>query len=223
VVDVKATLITEAMGAIYHNAFGFQMPILANLVKSVTGNSILHGQITLNANGTEASQTKAVIIAYDDAYDRIPSPGVGVGTNTEKGAPYVTPDTMQLRVTFSQPIAQGQLGAPPFNPFIILGGLRTREVHLPDMAPTDMAAGSGDFGTVDDDSKPVEGRFYKTKSNLPWALNLSDKFFHVYERQAVNMAYLHFNEWAESSGTLFPDWFKTTSPGYRDNAKIYSH
>ena len=222
VVEVKATLITEAMGAIYHNAFGFQMPVPANLVQSVSGSSILHGQITLNANGTETGQTKAVIIAYDDAYDRIPAQGSGVGANTEAGAPYVTPDTLNMSIIMSQPVTQLQLGSPPYNPFIILNGDRSLEVHLPDMAPTDKAAASA-FGTMDDDSDPLQGRYYKTKTNLPWALNLSDKFYYVYERQPVNTGYLHFNEWAESSGILFPDWFKTTLNGYRDNAKIYAH
>lgn len=222
VVVVEATLITEAMGAYYHNGFGFQIPVNAGQIGSVTGTSLLHGIVSTNPNGTEAQQTKAVIMAYDDAYDRIPSPSIGVGTNTEKNAPYVTPDVMNIIINMTEPVAIALMGNPPYNPFIFINGNRSIEVHLPDMPPTDKAS-QANFGTGDDNSKPAEGRYYKTKSNLPWALNLADKFQYVYERQPVNQGYLHFNEWAESSGSLYPDWFKTLTSGYRDNSLIYTH
>lgn len=223
VVQVKATLVTEAMGASLHNAFAFQMGVAPDLIASVTGYDLRRNVVTLLANGTEAGQSKAVIVAYDDAYDRIPPPGIGVGSNTGKGAPYVTPDTMNLTINF---IAGGasvsQTGTPPYNPFIILNGNRNREVHLPDYPPTDLVDGA-DFGTYDDDSQPVDNRYYKTKSNLPWAIHISQKFSYVYERQAINTGYLKFNPWAESSGASYPDWYSNTSSGYRDVSKIYSH
>jgi len=223
VVQVKSTIITEAMGASLHNAFAFQMPVEPSLIASVTGYDLRHNVVTLSANGTEAGQSKAVIVVYDDAYDRIPPPGTGVGTNTELGAPYVIPDTMKLTINL---IAGGasvtQTGTPPYNPFIIVNGNRNREVHLADKPPTDKVNGA-DFGTYDDDSQVTSNRYYKTKTNLPWAINIASKFSYVYERQAVNTGYLKFNQWAESSGTLFPDWYSNTASGYRDVSKIYSH
>jgi len=59
-----------------------------------------HDVVTLFANGTEAGQSKAVIVAYDDAQDRIPPPGIVVGSNTEPGATCVTPDTINLTINF---------------------------------------------------------------------------------------------------------------------------
>lgn len=223
VVQVNAKLITEAMGASLHNAFAFQMGVAPDLIAGVTGYDLRHDVVTMLANGTEAGQSKAVIVAYDDAYDRIPPPGIGVGSNTEPGAPYVTPDTMNLTINF---IAGGasvsQTGTPPYNPFIILNGNRNREVHLPDYPPTDLVDGA-DFGTYDDDSQPLDNRFYKTENNLPWAIHISQKFSYVYERQAINTGYLKFNPWAESSGASYPDWYSNTSSGYRDVSKIYMH
>ena len=222
VVQVKAILITEAMGASLHNAFAFQMPLSPDLIKSVTGYDLRHNVVTLAANGTEAGQSKAVIVAYDDAYDRLPSP-IGVGTNTEPGAPYVTPDTMRLTIDLITGGASlSQTGTPPYNPFIILDGNRNKEVHLADKPPTDLVDGS-DFGTYDDDSQPLSNRYYKSKNNLPWAIHISRKFAYVFERQAINTGYLKFNEWAESSGALYPDWYSNTVSGYRDESKIYSH
>jgi LruC domain-containing protein len=115
-----------------------------------------------------------------------------------------------------------QIGTPPYNPFIIVNGNRNREIHLPDNPPTDKVDGS-EFGTWSDDSHPESNRYYKTATNLPWAINISDKFSYVYERQAVNKAYLKFNSWAESSGASYPDWYKVNTSEYRDNSKIYTH
>ncbi len=220
VVQVKATLITEAMGASLHNAFGFQMPVAPGDIANVTGIDLRHGLIDLAANNTEAGQTKAVVIVYDDAYDRLPSPG-GTGTNTDPGQPYVTPDTMRLTINMSSPVSLAVIGAPPYNPFIIVNQNRNREVHLPDKPPTDKVNGL-DFGTQNDDSQPASGRYYKTTNNLPWAICIADKFSYVSERNPVNMAYLKFNAWAESSGSQYPDWFKDLS-GYRNSTLIYSH
>ncbi|MEI7980774.1 MAG: LruC domain-containing protein [Bacteroidota bacterium] len=222
VAQVKATLITEAMGASLHNAFAFQMPISPDLILNMTGTDLRHGYISVAANGTETGQTKAVVVVYDDVYDRLPPLGHGVGTNTERGAPYVTPDTLRLTINFTQPVSLAQIGTPPYNPFIIVDRNRNREVHLPDYAPTDKVNGS-DFGKFSDDSQPAIGRYYKTTTNLPWAMNLSDKFSYMFEREAINTGYLYFNNWAESGGVQYPDWYINTAAGYRDNSKIYSH
>ena len=220
VVQVKATLITEAMGASLHNAFGFQMPVTPADIASVTGIDLRHGLINVAANNTETGQTKAVIIVYDDAYDRLPSPG-GTGTNTDPGQLYVKPDTMRLTINLTSPVSLPVMGSPPYNPFIIVNQNRNREVHLPDKPPTDKVNGS-DFGTQNDDSQPASGRYYKTTTNLPWAMIIADKFAYVIERNPVNQAYLKFNPWAESSGVQYPDWYKNLS-GYRNSALIYSH
>lgn len=221
VVQVKATIISEAMGANLHNAFAFQMPITPAQVTSVAGIDLRHGLVTVAANNTETGQSKAVVVVYDDAYDHLPPPGSGIGTNTEPGAPYVTPDTMQLTIDLAEPIALSVIGTPPYNPFIIVDQNRNREVHLPDQPPTDKVNGS-DFGTSWDDSQPAIGRYYKTATNLPWALNIAEKFNYTIERAAINTGYLKFIPWAESSGATYPDWY-TNQSGYRDASKIYTH
>lgn len=64
-----------------------------------------------------------------------------------------------------------------------------------------------DFGTSWDDSQPAIGRYYKTATNLPWALNIAEKFSYTIERAAINTGYLKFIPWAESSGATYPDWY----------------
>ncbi|MCX6282447.1 MAG: LruC domain-containing protein [Bacteroidetes bacterium] len=221
VVEVDAKLIPEASGANYHNGFAFQLPYTPDKISNITGLSLHHGYITLSANNTESGQSKAVVVAFDDAFDHLPMSGSSLGTNTTLGAPYVTPDTLNLVISLSSTLSLSQAGTPPFNAFIIANGNRNREVHLPDQPPTDKVNGS-DFGTADDNSIPAQSRYYKTSNNLPWALNISGKFSYPIERTAVNAAYLKFNDWAESAGVSYPDWYMNSS-GYRQASLIYSH
>ena len=222
VVEIDATLITEAIGAGYHSGFGFQLPLTPIQVQNVTGTSLKHGYITLSANKTEAGQTKAVIVAFDDAFDQLQATGLGMtGANTTPGVAYAIPDTLKLVISLTAPVTLAQAGMPPFNPFIIINGNRSREVHLPDQPPTDKVDVSL-FGTDNDNSKPAQGRYYKTVNNLPWALNIASRFSYTIEKAAVNTGYLKFNNWAETSGASHPDWYGNLS-GYRQPSKIYAH
>jgi len=221
VVEVDAKIIPEASGAGLHNGFGFQLPFTPDKISSVSGISLKHSYITLSANNTEAGQSKAVIVVFDDIFDHLPMPGQGLGANTTLGAPYVTPDTLNLVISLSTPLSMSQAGIPPFNAFIIVNGNRNREVHLPNQPPTDKVNGL-DFGTADDNSIVAQGRYYKTVNNLPWALNITGKFNYPIETAAINAAYLKFVDWAQSSGALYPDWYLNNT-GYRQPSLIYTH
>jgi hypothetical protein len=80
-------------------------------------------------------------------------------------------------------------------------GDRSREAHLSDFAPTDLA-NMALFGTEDDDSNPATGRYYKTANNLPWGINLVEKFDYPIEKAPITEAHLKFGPWAESNGAL---------------------
>ena len=222
VVEIDATLIPEAIGASYHSAFAFQLPFGPEKVQTVTGQTLNHGYISISTNKTEAGQSKAVIVAFDDAYDHLPATGQGqTGANTTTGVPYVTPDTLHLVIKLAAPLTMAQAGVAPFNPFIIVNRNRNREVHLPDQPPTDLVDGT-EFGTANDDSKPAQGRYYKTSNNLPWALNITEKFNYPTEKSAINLGYNKFNSWVETSGSEYANWYKNLS-GYRTASKIYQH
>jgi LruC domain-containing protein len=220
VVQVKPIFVLRAFGASFHNGFGFQLSVEPNAIASITGQELTEGLITLNANNTEAGQSKAVVMVFDDAYNIMPYPGGGViGVNTDPAGPWVTPDTLKLTVNLSSPVSTNVFGYPPYNPFIFIKGDRSREAHLSDFAPTDLA-NMALFGTEDDDSNPATGRYYKTANNLPWGINLVEKFDYPIEKAPITEAHLKFGPWAESNGALYPDWFQN-KPGYRNDALIY--
>ena len=220
VVAIDGIFVLRAQGAYFHNGFGIELPVNNSLVSGVTGDLNVPGSVvTLDSRNLEANQSKAVVILWEDGYDVMHHPGQGLGVNTELDAPYVVPDTLRVSISFNQPVGLGTLGNPPYNPFIFVDGDRGREVHLVDHAPTDLA-NVDYFGTGDDDSNPAQGRYYKTKGNLPWALNLIEHFDYPVEKVEILNAYNHFGEWAESNGVQYPDWYKDKA-GYRNPENIY--
>jgi len=103
---------------------------------------------------------------------------------------------------------------------MIINKERGKEIHMINHAQTDLANMSY-FGTGADDSQASSGRYYVTKENLPWVLDISDKFDYPVEKAEITQAYLKFIPWVESSGQANYDWFKVKS-GYRNTSEIYT-
>ncbi|MBN2776498.1 MAG: LruC domain-containing protein [Bacteroidales bacterium] len=218
VVDVISTFIVRAIGAGFHNGFGFEIPVSYTNVNNVVGCSLLHSYINTNSNGTEANQTNTVIIPFDDAYDILSNPTGGF-VNVYNGHSLVPYDSITVSLTFINPLTQNEVGIPPFNPFLIKDGNRDYEVHLPGYTPTDLQ-NTDLFGNGDDDSNIDSNKYYLTENNLPWAIHIPEPFNHPTEKSQITFGYLFFKTWAESNGLLYPNWFQNYT-GYRNYDYIY--
>lgn len=218
VAKIKASFLLRAIGAGLQSGFAFELPIPAANVKSVKGSKLFENYIQLQSNGVEAKQTNAVIIVFDNGQRVMASP-IGGFINTRPGDSYVNPVRIEVEVELIEPVSSNILGAAPFNPFLIAGRKRGFEIHLPDFAPTDLADLSI-FGTSQDDSDAGQQRFYKTKNNLPWAINLAETFDYPIEKQPINEVYKKFADWATSGGRNQKNWYKK-SGGNRNEALIY--
>lgn len=216
VTQLRAKFVLRAMGASFRNGFGFELPISSDKIASVTGMKLKDNTVTLNGNGTESRQQNAVFVAFDNGFDLMRSPDSGF-VNTEKNKQQITPDTITLLINFKEPVSPAELGAAPFNPFIFVNRERGREVHLAGKLPTSLANRTL-FGTADDNSG--NGKYYQTKNNLPWAIQLPTSFVYPVEKEPINRVYLKFNEWSESKGVYYGDWYKPL-PSYRDLNKTY--
>ncbi len=226
VVDLVTSFRLLASGATYNNGFGFQLDgIPSNKVSKVTGNK--PGSLAMASNGVEAGQSFANIIVFSSFFGEMIRPGVGIGVNTDKAGPYITPTNMQVTVNFINngvlppggAVTLSQLNFSNINFYIFANGDRGAEIHLPDRMPTERVNPSL-FGTGDDTSNPGAGRTYKTSNNMPWAINIVQGFSHTVERAAINEAYNYFVNWASSGGTQYADWFLNL-PGYRNAELIY--
>ncbi|MCG9880169.1 MAG: LruC domain-containing protein [Bacteroidia bacterium] len=240
VVEVKYTFVLKAIGAGLRNGFGFQLDNIApdkiTSVSTITKTNNV-SWLTLNANGTEAGQTFANVVLYDNVYKSLQWSGIGQMVNVyldgPNANPYVTPDTTEITITFLNNgvapsggvVTASELPSSAFNPYLICGEegswnqLRNKEIHLPNRVPTSKA-NTALFGTEHDDSNPATGKYYKTAENLPWAIEVFEAIPYMQEKQDISTGYNNFIPWAESNGSSFTSWF-TNSTGNRNNANLY--
>lgn len=219
VVEIKTKYKLTAVGASFRNGFAFQLDnVLPNQIASVSGQIISKNYVNLNSNGTEAGQSKAVIVVWDDTEPLLNRAG-GSFFNTMPNGQVGTSDTAFIHVLFTTSLSMTTVGLAPFNPFLIKNGVRSIEIHLADYVPTDLMDFSL-FGTSDDRSNPSLGKYYKSSKNLPWGLHIPIVLDHMLEYNDITTGYLHFAEWAQSSGVSYPDWYLNLS-GYRDSSKLW--
>ena len=214
------------MGASLESGLGFQLPNTpTGAIQNVNGGYLTENFINVSTNGTEAGQTKAVFIAFDNVLKTFSdvtgnNPTGNAGINTSMGGRTGTPDTIRMVIDFINPLNAAAVGQAPYNPFMFSGLNRGNEIHLPDFQPTDLADYSL-FGIRDDNSQPTTGRYYKSETNLPWVINVVDSFDHTIEKVQINSGYNYFNTWAVTSGSQNKDWFKNNN-GFRIESNIFA-
>lgn len=221
VADVSGTFVIRAIGAEFSNGFGFQFPG-KNINESdihVEGAILNEDFIKLNSGGTEAGQERATIIVFDNV-NKIMSSTSGFGVNVVPGTPYVNPATIIINIGFTPGVYTiNDLDINNFNPFLIVNKDRGKEIHLPNYPPTSLVNTSY-FGTDFDNSSPSTGNYYKSSTNLPWAIKVASSYDYTIEKAQITSAYLNFSDWAQSSGIKYPDWYLNKA-GYRYSGNIF--
>lgn len=218
--DINTSLIMKAYGGTFQSAFAWEYSTPWSNVKRVTGLRQSYRFVEKRSSGVEAQQPNAVIVAFDNVQDVLLT-GTGPTNliNTFAGSPFIESDTMDINTKFVQPIYFPELGIPPYNPFIIVNKDRNKEIHLPNNPPT-VLADIGLFSVGDDDSNVEEGKYYASDRYLPWGLHIPEKFEYPYEKKTIMQTYLLLQDWANSEGVLYKDWFKIKE-GYVNEENIY--
>ncbi len=214
--SMRAEFVLRAIGAGYRNGLGFELPISSSLVRSVNGQNLSMGYTRLNGNGTESGHSTAVIIAFENAYDVLPSVP-GFFANTQPEAPGVGSESITIEIEFTSPQPRHRIGSAPYNIFLISGGERGREVHLPGGRPTNLANGSY-LGSGDDASGLSLN--YTSETGLPWAMHVPRSFAYPRENSPITHGHLKFKAWTESGGAQYGDWYLDKS-GYRSQRELY--
>jgi LruC domain-containing protein len=194
-----------AAGGSYKNAFGIEFPLAATAVSGVTGGSL------------EAGQARAVIMLFPNMLLQMQ-----YGNTVD-----AQPESAPVSFTTSFDVTNGPLlssfGLGAYNPFIYNNGnvavSGRNEIHLPGNAPTTLGS-TALFGTKDDDSKPNAGKYYLTKTGMPWALTLPTTFKYPKEGARMTKAYTNFASWANSGGVNNPNWYSVL-PGNMNNSFIH--
>lgn len=215
-VEMYGEYAVRAVGASFQNGFGVQLPILPSKISSITGQKTNGNMITKSPNGTEAGQTYAVFIPFDNTKAIFPDAGI---INTYAGAAKRYGDTTRVFIRFTTPLTAAELGSAPYNPFLIADQKRGYEVHLPGQKPTSLA-NTQLFKTGQDKTNPNANVYYLSTKNWPYAMSYAETFNYPIESKGIDKAYSKFLDWARSGGVSFPDWY-TDKSGYRESAFIY--
>jgi len=215
--DIYLTLNYNAYGGLTHHGFGLELADLDRTnIKSI---STLYNGETVELSAEEGhSGDKTVVIITNDITKYLPityrEDGNNTFYNTQNDGEEKATKLLVLHIELDEARAF-DLSKAPYNPFIFkqyndasapTKG-RGHETHLLDHAPTDLADLTL-FGTSEDRSVAANGKFYRTKKGLPWALEVPEHIMHTPERVDFLQAYPELLNWAQSGGTTNLDWYQ---------------
>ncbi|EHU5171615.1 LruC domain-containing protein [Vibrio parahaemolyticus] len=214
--NIQITGDLAAYGAGYKNGFAIRLPGIAKA-------SIENGLTTLSfngvqqaSNGLETISEEAIFIISDDLSQYTQSNCTYF--RTQSGCDDNVAFSFTLTVYFKEGSDRSGLQAMPYDPFIFAtpntyhgDGItfqpgRKWEVHLPDQAPTEQFDDTNLYGLGVDASDPVQGTYFKTSNNLPWALLIVEGWEWPLENVDLVDAYPQFATYAESAGSQNANW-----------------
>ena len=215
--DINGDFLLRAVGATFQNAFAIEFPFASSLIESFEG---FGNGAPYNMPIIEAGD-HFIVKVISNTNDFVSVPGGDVFWNSQPEQPHFDAIPISFQMTLSEPFDQT---TAPFwgiwNPYLMVNRVLGHEIHLPGYPPT-IHVDASLFGLNDDSTDPAIGRYYKTTTNLPWALDLPINWKYPIELKQISHAYWGFAPWAESGGVLYPDWYEMI-PGQINADFIYN-
>lgn len=212
----------KASGSNFDISAAFQLDKISSTnIQSVIGQDISGiSPFSISANGTEPGISLAVIPLFNRIIDATDLSDINF-LNTIQTLPYQITPEKQITVRISTPVNPSDISMDNFNFFIIVNNkgsvYRGKEVHLPGFSYTSKMDESLILGKQLHPSDK-----FKFSDGMMWGIMLPVVFEYPFEFKAVNSAYLKFEEWAQSGGINYTDWYIDNS-GYRDYLNIYNN
>jgi LruC domain-containing protein len=220
-IDMEFTVL--ASGAGFRNGLAMTLPVLLSEINNVVEGTLetpigVMDDVEIDEDDT-TGRTRLILIP--DAKALVKSNPM---FNTKLEDPIVDPASVTFSVVFESAIARNALDDIPFDVYLLADNTGNEvdnniEVHLPDVAPTKWLM-TGLMGTMNDDSKPSEDRYYKNQNNLPWALHVPGEWIYPIENRKITEGYNYFGAWAESGGLNYTDWYMD-KPNYMVTENLY--
>ena len=205
VVELTCTYTGLARGAAYHNGLWLTLPLAPDKVASVHRTFDAGDEVEWELR---QDQSKATVVAFEDAHLMLYSSPGSIFCNTEVGKPRVSGRKVAVRITFAEPLDPSSLGEAPYDTFLKRGGV---EVHLPGFQPSD-TIDPNLIGTVDDATEVGTDNTFKTPWGQPWVLRLPGNWKHPSEKRSIEVGYRAFVPWTESGGERYPLWYANPEP-----------
>jgi len=162
------------------------------------------------ATGYESVEDGTVLRFFSHVFDEVFDTDQTIINTDIEGNQQPVP-TVSGTMYFADGVLKAEdLGNLPYDLFLIKSD-GVREVHYPDLPPSGLQENNPGIGEGDDDSVPALGRYYKTSTNLPWALHVPLRWDYPSERNQIIKGYRYFADWAGSNGADHQDWYVDTS------------
>ncbi len=196
------------------NGFGFQYGVDAARVKNCQLNTTAGAPVanfpTLPGMALEAGQSKAVVMLFNDVAPLL------TGTAADIDKSQQQPLHTYTVVTEFNNVKVGDLGFPPYNPFIVVkpegssDDQRIREIHLTNYRPTDKCTDpAGEWFGMWDDKSDKANYWYVSDERFPFAINIPTASFRFPdEYQRIDNAYPRFANWVATHGAQDADWWR---------------
>ncbi|MEZ8140428.1 LruC domain-containing protein [Enterovibrio sp. FF113] len=204
-----------AYGAGYHNGFAFRLGGLSRTdINAAT--TLTHNAVVQEHNGLELDANEAIFIVSDDLKQKLPSGCMYY--RTAQHCHEAISFEFEIDVYFDESVDTSSLMSMPYDPFVfatpgayVRDGLwynpgRGLEIHLADQEPTEKFDTYW-YGWWSDSSDPGSDRYFKTSSNHPWALLITDQWSWPREHVDLVDAYAEFAGYAESAGNNNVNWY----------------
>ena len=222
--DISIKYILEARGAAFHN--GFAVSFGDNVFADNIETALLNNEPVAPLS----DPASLAYVIFGDAWTYADRGENGCWTfNTVSDCQHKNTSEFSLELSFNNAVEQSNLQTPPYNPFLMAhkveegtagytrfhsdnaamytenGEVRDIEIHMPNHVPT-QGQDVSMFGMGDDASNGVD-RFYVSKTNLPWVLNVPYQIYYPEEYIDISMAYPDFPDWVASGGKKSRDWY----------------
>ncbi|MGF1712160.1 LruC domain-containing protein [Vibrio kagoshimensis] len=217
-----------AVGADYLNGFAIRMEGLTPAMVNASSSYMKHNGTYVDSGvndtlGLENNRSEAIFVVTENLTAHT-SNGCSF-YRTKSDCKEAEEFEFQIGVTINGEGIETNIWTDmPYDPFIFatpghyhgpnlpLHPGRSWEVHLSDHSPTEAFDSANLFNTGlgVDDSRPAEGKYFKTVENHPWALLITspDEWEWPLERVNIVTAYPDFASYAESEGQQSTDWYK---------------
>ncbi|QKJ23285.1 LruC domain-containing protein [Poseidonibacter lekithochrous] len=238
--EVQFSTKLQANGAAYKNGFAIQ---INSPIENIESSTFYVNGVETYSNVLKKDNETTIVTFFTDAVGEFKRMGtyydfaVSSKENSSCDDPYnrfinvclnrpsVETPTITGNIIFTNTV---DLTSPPYNPFLVVnnGVLQYNEVHLPNYMPTSLADLSY-FNIKHDASDIANNITYKTSEDKPWGLLIPTSFSYPIERENIGDVYRHYNDWVQSNGTEYSDWYihtKTDNEGrlYANPNKIYT-
>lgn len=208
VIELVDTFTVVNDGAMYTNAFGYELGISPSAIESVTvDRKGVSSSFKTDAKGLELGQNGKSVIMLFDNHAQAMKKSIVVHTKIKSSAAI----KLGTNVLY-----------PPYNPFIVARSNENsrsgrKEVHLPKVyRPTDLAGSLGESDDVSTQTMWYISSPDKNGVQYPFALHIPfDAGFHHFisptEGLTIETDYPAFLDWTKSNGVNYKTWYKQNS------------